>query len=205
MKLDIKKAIYFPFSDDKHLVWLKKPIILSGLIYALYGALTYVWAIILVFIKKFSINLYKTFFKYSIAIDIVYSLAFLLAILLICIIYSAKYKEQLNKGHIFRISFYLALIQLFNIKLTENFAIPYADMSFPDLIINDILGLIIYFLGTFVILWVSSKIGYSLKDFPFNKIFQNKFINKIIRELFQIILIIILVIVAMLLKHYFNI
>ncbi|OGI01489.1 MAG: hypothetical protein A2Y25_02055 [Candidatus Melainabacteria bacterium GWF2_37_15] len=181
--------------------WLKKPIILAFLMYAS----SHLGFILLLFIQNFSISLYEILSNTKINPDeditllIKDFLSFTLAILLICIIYSQKYKEQLSKKAILKISFYFPLIGLAYIKLKENFAIPFDDWNSVDLIINDFVGLVLGFLGTFGVLWISNKIGYALKDFYFNKIFP----EKLVKEVIVIILAIILGIIYNSLKHKF--
>lgn len=185
--------------NKKYLIWLKKPICLTGLIYLIF----YLWFVVLAFLESFLIGLYGIFFNSkinineNIAFDIEYFLSFLLAILLVSILYRKTYKDSLIKTNILKISIYLSLISLIGVKVGEGFTVPFSNWTIFDIILADVLLIVKNFIMFTVITYVSDKIAYKLKDFNFAAL-----LKKIIYRVCIIGFIIILIILDALRRHH---
>jgi hypothetical protein len=177
MNADIKEKV-----NNINLNFLKKPIILTGLICITF----FIWFFVLASIDGIvnGFNKEWSVFKIQNSEYITCFLSFISAIFSICLFYNAKFKEKLKNKQVLKISFYLALIGLFIIELEQNFSIPFSDMNTIDWIINDIIILTIIFLILFCILWINNKISFTIRDFPFHKIFS----KKVFSEIFNILI-----------------
>ncbi len=161
--------------NEKYLIWLKKPVSLSILIYFLY----HIGFWILLLMEYVSFSIYEAFSKVSlnlnlnIAHDITDFLALSSAILFVSIMGIKRYNIEFKRIVMLKIAFYFSLMKLVEITAGENFSIPNPKMNTIDFVISDFLLILINFIIVFILLWVSNRVSPNIKETHFNKVIYN--------------------------------